>query len=216
MAGAVGSDIGTAPPADYELLLPEGWFRVHIDPENRERSVDALVGRRFDGVDNAPHIKRQLRDDLLAQAAAAFRDGGIELYLSFQQAGPLTVPASLLVTLLPSGLEGGRPNPQDIADRLAADAAIDASVVELAAGTAVRTRRSTGQPDTTTPPGAPGRPDDALPSVTLDYQIPVPGTEAHLLLTFSTPLVQIADAMVELFDAIAGSLKWTEGGSVHE
>jgi hypothetical protein len=44
----------------------------------------------------------------------------------------------------------------------------------------------------------------------LDYQLPVPGTEAHLLLTFSTPLVEIADAMVELFDAVAASLTWMD------
>ncbi|MFH8973031.1 hypothetical protein [Streptomyces sp. NPDC017890] len=49
-----------APPADYRLLMPEGWFRLDIDPERRERSVDALVNRRFEGMDNVPHIKRQL------------------------------------------------------------------------------------------------------------------------------------------------------------
>ncbi|WP_260474337.1 hypothetical protein [Streptomyces sp. WAC 04229] len=82
--------------------MPEGWFRLDIAPERRERSVDALVNRRFEGTDNVPHIKRQLRQDLLAQAAAAFREGGIELCLSLQQAGPLTIPASLLVTFLPA------------------------------------------------------------------------------------------------------------------
>lgn len=75
VTGTVGGGAGSAPPADYELLLPEGWFRVHIDPESRERSVDALIDRRFAGVDNAPHVKRRLREDLLAQATAAFREG---------------------------------------------------------------------------------------------------------------------------------------------
>ncbi|MEU0045749.1 hypothetical protein [Streptomyces werraensis] len=174
----------TATPVDYELLLPDGWFRIGIDPASRERSVDALVDRRFGGRDNAPHLKRRLRDDLLAQAATAYDLGGIELYLSMQQAGALTVPASLLVTLLPPGGASG---------------AADASVVELAAGTALRRRGCTG---------AESKGGEALPSVTLDYQVPVPGTETHLLLTFSSPLVQIADAMVALFDAVAGSLRW--------
>lgn len=87
------------PPADYQLLLPEGWFRVHIDPERRERSVDALVERQFNGIDNAPQIKAQVRQELIDQATKAFDEGGIELYLSLQQAGPLTVPASLLIAL---------------------------------------------------------------------------------------------------------------------
>ncbi|MDO0926328.1 hypothetical protein QQY24_13170 [Streptomyces sp. TG1A-8] len=61
-------------------------------------------------------------------------------------------------------------------------------------------------------PTAPGVAEDdyALPSVTVDYQLPVPRSDMHLLLTFSSPLVQIADAMAELFDAIAGSLVWKE------
>ncbi len=35
-------------------------------------------------------------------------------------------------------------------------------------------------------------------------------------MTFSTPLVQIADAMVELFDAVAGSLTWMDGEGTGE
>lgn len=210
------ADSRIAPPADYRLLLPEGWFRVRVDPERRERSVDALVNRQFEGTDNAPHIKRQLRQDLLAQATAAFQHGGIELYLSLQQAGPFTIPASLLVTLLPPVSGGSASSAEKMAARLSADGEADVSVVELSAGTAVRTRRMTGQRDRSAPPGAPGRSDEALPSVTLDYQLPVPGMSSHLLLTFSTPLVQIADAMVELFDAVATSLTWLEGDSVHE
>ncbi len=182
----------TVAPVDYELLLPEGWFRIGIEPGSRERSVDALVDRRFDGVDNAPHLKRRLREELLAQAGAAYDQGGIELYLSMQRAGALTVPASLLVTLLPPGR---------------ASEAADATVVDLAAGTALRRRGRAG---------ADGDGGEALPSVTLDYQLPVPGTGTQMLLTFSTPLVQIADAMVELFDAVAGSLRWRAGSSGRE
>lgn len=44
----------------------------------------------------------------------------------------------------------------------------------------------------------------------------MPGSGAHLLLTFSTPLVQIADVMVDLFDAVAGSLTWTGGMGANE
>ncbi|MFJ4818835.1 hypothetical protein [Streptomyces sp. NPDC088801] len=210
-----GGSGSVAPPTDYRLLLPEGWFRVHIDPELRERSVDALVSRQFEGVDNAPHLKRQLRESLLAQAAAAFRDGGIELYLSLQKAGALTIPASLLVTLLPP-TGGDQPSAQDIAARLSADEELEVTVVELSSGPAVRTRRWTGQPDRPAPAGVPGSPDETLPSVTVDYQLPIPGAGTSLLLTFSTPLVEIAEAMVQLFDAVAASLVWVGGDGGHE
>jgi hypothetical protein len=206
-SGGTGS---IASPTDYRLLLPEGWFRVRIEPELRERSVDALINRQFEGVDNAPHIKQQLRDSLLAQATAAFQDGGIELYLSLQKAGALTIPASLLITLLPQKSDG-QLTAQDIAVRLSADEDLEVSVVEFSSGPAVRTRRSTGQSDCPAPPNMPGAPDETLPAVTLDYQLPIPAADAWLLLTFSTPLVQIADAMVELFDAVAASLAWVGG-----
>lgn len=206
----------TASPSDYRLLLPDGWFRVDIDPESRERSVDALVGRRFAGVDNAPHLKRQLRDRLLAQATSAYQDGGIELYLSLQQAGSLTIPASLLITLLRPTARTTLPDAAELARHLSAGRPGETTVTELAAGTAVRVRRKTGQPNTPAPAEAAGSPDEVLPSVTLDYQLPVPRSEAHLLLTFSTPLLQIADAMVDLFDAIAGSLTWVDGDATHE
>ena len=216
VTATVGSTRSPAPPADYRLLLPDGWFRVRIDPKGRARSIDALVDRKFEGVDNAPHLKRQLRDELLAQATAAYQDGGIELYLSLQQAGPLTIPASLLITLVRPAPGTAPLDPTELARRLSADPDAEATVTELAAGTTLRVRRLTGQPDTPAPAGAPGSADEALPSVTVDYQVPVPGTAARLLLTFSTPLVQIADAMVELFDAVAGSLTWLEGDATHE
>ncbi|MFF0204151.1 hypothetical protein [Streptomyces sp. NPDC005017] len=185
------------PPYDYQLLLPDGWFRIRLEPENRERSMKALVNRRFAGVDDAPNLRRRLQESLRRQAAKAYDEGGIELYISLQQAGALTIPASLLITLVPVPL----PSPETLADELGRTA----SVVDLAAGTAVRVRVD---PDGVDPVSQPETDEGVLPSVTLSYQVSVPGREAHLLLSFSTPLVHIADAMVGLFDAVAGSLVW--------
>ncbi|WP_037766672.1 hypothetical protein [Streptomyces sp. 142MFCol3.1] len=216
MSPTPGAGDNVAPPTDYRLLLPQGWFRVRIDPEGRERSVDALLERQFAGIDNAPHIRQQVRENLLAQAVAAFQDGGIELYISLQDAGSLTIPASLLVTLLPPPPGGTLPTVYELVGLLSADGDAEVSAVELPTGAAARVRRMTGQSDRPAPADLPGGTDQVLPSVTLDYQIPVPGAGAHLLLTFSTPLVQIADAMVELFEAVAGSLRWIDGDETHE
>ncbi|QER84924.1 hypothetical protein [Streptomyces tendae] len=197
----------TEPPSDYQLLLPDGWFRILLDPEQRDTSVDALVERRFRGIDNAPHLKEEMRADLRRRAAEAYEGGGIELYLSFQEAGPLTVPASLLVSLAP--LRGPEPPaPQDLARAFARDSGPDddgtqVSVEDLAAGTAVRVRSATR-------PTERERQDGHRASVSVEYHVPVPGTAQYLLLTFSTPLEPVADAMAGLFDAIASSLTWTE------
>lgn len=197
----------SGPPRDYRLLLPDGWFRVLLDPpDQRDKSIDALVERQFEGIDNAPHLKDDLRRDLRRRSAKAARSGGIELYLSLQQVGPFTVPASLLVTLAPLQHPGPLPA-QALAEALAADGEAEASVEDLPSGEAVRVRRLTVQPEPDTDAAAP---NGSHRSVSVEYHVPVPGTTAFLLLTFSTPLEPIADAMAELFDAIAGSLTWTE------
>ncbi|MEU3460228.1 hypothetical protein ABZ721_09745 [Streptomyces sp. NPDC006733] len=192
-------------PSDYQLLLPDGWFRIDLDPERREGAVDALVERQFRGVDDAPIVKQQVREELRGRALDAYRNGGIELYMSLQAAGGLTVPASLLVTLVPQESLGSGVPVDELAGFLAergGPAEYEVTVEDLPAGTSVRTRART-VPPADDPSGS------ALPVTSVDYHVPVPGSEAYLLLSFSTPLDPIADAMADLFDAVALSLKWS-------
>ncbi|MCX4548884.1 hypothetical protein [Streptomyces sp. NBC_01500] len=201
---ALDGEPAPAVPGDYRLLLPDGWFRILLEPEQRDSSVAALVDRQFEGVDNAPHLKAELRNDLLRRAAKAYRNGGIELYLGLQQAGPFTIPASLLVTLAP--LKHAEPLPLDALARSLAESGPvgqEVSIGELASGPAVRVRKQVEQP---------GDGSDAVVrlSTSVEYHMPVPQTAAFLLLTFSTPLEPLADAMAGLFDAVADSLCWTE------
>ncbi|MEU3089408.1 hypothetical protein ACWCQ0_29850 [Streptomyces massasporeus] len=158
--------------------------------------------RQFHGIDNAPHLKDGLRKDLRRRATKAFRSGGIELYLSLQEVGPFTIPASLLVTLAPLRHREALPL-EALAQALARDGERSVSIEELNSGTAVRVRKLTPQGDDETS-------ESSYNSLSVEYHIPVPGAMAFLLLSFSTPLEPIADAMAELFDAIAGSLTWTE------
>ncbi|QKW09396.1 hypothetical protein HUT18_26410 [Streptomyces sp. NA04227] len=189
-------------PSDYRILLPEGWFRLALEPDRRAASVDALVDRQLRGIDNQPQLRGLLRTEMLERAENAYRGGGIELYLSLQQAGGLTIPASLLITLLTPPPGRGLPKLKDLGAALAADGeAKEVSMLDLNAGSALRVRREIA------PSGEEG--DYAQPSVTVDYQLDIPGGQGQLLLTFSTPLIQIADAMTELFDAVAGSLTWS-------
>ncbi|MFJ1650443.1 hypothetical protein ACIOC2_03315 [Streptomyces sp. NPDC088337] len=193
----------TASPGDYRLLLPDGWFRIPLEPDQRNKSIDALVERQFHGIDNAPHLKEDLRRDLRRRAAKAHRSGGIELYLSLQEVGPFTIPASLLVTLAP--LRHPEPLPLEaLAQRFADGGEGSVTVEELRSGSAVRIRRLMPQA------GGEEGTEPMHNSLSVEYHLPVPGTTAFLLLTFSTPLEAIADAMAGLFDAIADSLTWTE------
>jgi hypothetical protein len=203
------------PPSDYRLLLPDGWFRIALEPERRRPSVDALVDRQFNGVENEPRLRRLLRDELFERATDAFEQGGIELYISLQQAGSLTIPASLLITLIPPRTPGAKPpSLRELGESLEAEGLErrTVSMTELAAGTAMKVRTDPYARDLQPPnaTAAEGQDSQSLPSVTVDYQLGVPRSDMNLLMTFSTPLIQIADAMVELFDAVAGSLAWKD------
>jgi hypothetical protein len=74
---------GDRAPIRPGIRLPSGGPRrlvaVDLEPGRRERSVAALVKRQFAGIDNAPHLKAQAREQLLAQTLAAQAAGGLEM-----------------------------------------------------------------------------------------------------------------------------------------
>ncbi len=177
-------------PSDYRLILPDGWFRIDLEPGTRERAVAALVERQFGGVDNAPHVKAEARKKLLATAHDAFRNGGIELYVSLQTAAGFPLSAALVVTLTPPHEDDQVVvTPKWLAETLTGDGR-EITITELPAGQAVRVR------------------SHDPPVTSLDIHVPVPGSSAYLLLSFSTPLAPLADALVGMFDAITGTLRW--------
>ncbi|RKN45550.1 hypothetical protein [Streptomyces hoynatensis] len=75
---------------------------------------------------------------------------------------------------------------------------------ERSSGPAVRCRRQGTAEDTRELGQAADR-----PSTVLDFFVPVPRSGAWLVLTFSTPLPEIADAQVELFDALTHTPRWS-------
>jgi hypothetical protein len=199
--GGDGAPAEQPPPVHYRLILPQEWYQIPLAPGARERSVDALVDRQFKGQDDAPVIKQQVRGELLAQAESAFGNNGVELYLSLQAAGPLTIPASLLVTFLPARTVPAK-SLEELADHArAGDPEAEVSLEELPSGPAVRVCRREEPVN--------GSPDEAEPSVAVDFYLPIPGADDLLLLSFNTPLPAIANALVQLFDAIARSFSWT-------
>jgi hypothetical protein len=188
-------------PGDYQLIVPGDWFRIGLEPGVREPGIARLAARQFRGADNAPHLKRQFRDQLLKAARNAYGNGGMEMYISLQTAAGFPLSASLVVTLTPPHEnDSAIVSPQRLAESLSGNGA-QVTLASLPAGPAVRVRRRT----------EPG-PGDAngyrSPVTSLDIHVPVPGSGAYLILSFSTPLDPLADAMAGLFDTIAGTLRW--------
>ncbi|MGW1625951.1 hypothetical protein [Streptomyces sp. NPDC002172] len=184
----------------FGLITPEDWYRIPLQPpDRREASVSALIRRQFAGVDDQPVLRRKAEEQLRGAAEAGAERGGVALYLSFLEAGGIPLSASLLVSLLDEKF-----------DSLDAVAALSGSgevepVTLPAAGRAARLLRRERTKESR-------RLGSEFQDTIVEYFVPVLDCHNVLLLTFSTPLEPIADAMVELFDAVAATLRWRHGG----
>jgi hypothetical protein len=184
---------GNETAASYRLVVPDEWFVIDLGPGRRERSVAALVERQFAGIDNAPHLKAQARQETLAKAEAAYAAGGLEMFMSLQQIAGIPIAASLVTFMVPPPATGAV-----TAEELAATLAGEdrkVTVGDLPAGRSVRMLRRSES-------------DDAEGSATLEVFAPVPGSHSWLLLSFAAPLGPLAPALTKLFDAICMTLRW--------
>jgi hypothetical protein len=190
-----------ATPGQYRLTLPEGWWAIGLDPARAEADVAALVEHQWRGVDDAPHLKAEARASLLRQAQDAADAGGLQLFLSAGTLGGIPLSASLLVSAVPLA------SPDELSDlaQQGRARARDVTQVDLPAGPALRTlwRQPPGDDD---PSG--------LFTTCLDLHLAVPGAPRVLVLQFRTPMEPLADVLVEVFDAIAGTLRWAHGRPV--
>ncbi|MFJ9713498.1 hypothetical protein [Streptomyces sp. NPDC101234] len=187
------TDGENAPPSDYGLVVPDGWFRIPLEPDGWKAPIRALADRVFEGQDDAVLLKREFVKAVRARAEEGYENGGVELYISTTSIGPVPLSSSLLVTVAPDG-EGirlaARGRSQEITD----------VVLPFVGPATMRCTRTV--PDTDDSTG------NQLPVTVVDYAVKVPNTQAVLLLTFSTSLDMFADALVDLFEAVAKSLHW--------
>ncbi|MGP4044751.1 hypothetical protein [Streptomyces sp. 2A115] len=157
--------------------------------------MSALVKRQFAGVDDQPMLRRRSEKQLLGAAEAGADQGGVVLYLSFLEAAGIPLSASLLISRLHHRFDS-----LDAVAALAGKGEV-APVRLPAAGRAARRRRTERTREAR-------RLGTEFEDTIVEYFVPVPDRDEVLMLTFSTPLEPIADAMVELFDAVAGTLRW--------
>ena len=172
-------------PRDYAITVPDSWALIPLEPGRRDKAISSLVRRQFAGTTGPTGVRAALRRHLTDLAEAAWQTGGIEFYLSHMTAGPLPVPASLLVTLIPPPPSG--PLSFEVLALETKKRNRSVSFMQAPAGTGIRAQAS---------------------AVDISFYFSVPGSGAWLLLAFSGPGGPLAPAMAELFDAIAATLRW--------
>lgn len=185
-------------------MLPPGWWHIPLD-EHRAQSVKALLDRQLASLprDRVATLRRELDGELTRLVERAVANGAVEMYLNLDLMRGLPVAASCLVTVVSVGFGTALPA-TELAELLGDQPGDEVGVLDVAGVSAARVRRREATTDEN------GISTGELAVTRLQVYVPVPNTTEMLLLSFSTPMDPIADAMVTLFDAIAGSLRWEQ------
>lgn len=193
---------GAAPVGGIRLATPGDWFDLDLDPRTSEASIRQLVRERAPGRHPDQVAQRRELTELLVQATRQARlQGAVLASVLATMMGDRPVSADLLAAVTPVVGDVDLPA---LGDRLAAEAGPSEQVrevdlIELPVGPALRVRKGVR-------PTVLGREVD---TEVVQHFVPVPGGDRMVVLTFSTPVVVLADAFAELFDAIAESLRFT-------
>jgi len=181
------------------VLPPDRWVLDLCDDALLGRQIHSLVlrqvGRREEDATARARLRRQLHDT----AEQAARAGGVHMALSLMEVAGVPVPASLTTYHLDPAVTA-------LADILDG-AAHEGRVVEVVDGPLGEMARCVGafRPDlvaSSTGSDASG----AVPQVRADYWIDGGAGCGVTLLAFSSPLVDLADAMVELFESVVSTV----------
>lgn len=195
----------TRPPRGYTLVLPPGWARIPLR-RGTDKAIRNILDRALSGFprDAVATVRRDLQVRLREMAEQARQGGGLDLYVPTERRHDVTLAASLVVSEI-SLVTAQQVDPHTVLARLLADSD-STQAVELDDTAGTRTEHVA--------PATDSEPDLKQGSRRVDYVLPVPGDpERWLLTTFSTlgagdPGDELADLLVELFDAMMTTFRW--------
>jgi hypothetical protein len=181
---------------DYGLVVPGDWWRLDLTAaDGGAAQVRRLVRRLAGTADLQAQLRRELVEHFDAACADARGRGGVDLYLSTGGPSGTLVAASLLVTVTPQHV-GAEHAVGAVGDALGEGG--DSTVIEIGGRRAVRRVREAVPGDLPTGGQAP-----------LVVQYAFVMTEVVVVLSFSTPVLALAEPLTALFDAVADTFRWS-------
>jgi hypothetical protein len=195
---------------DFELILPGGWVHIPTTPDLvrvREKTIEAIVRTALPDTlprDKAGPWRRLLRRELTDATDEASRQGARAVVLPVQEFRGVRLPGTMVLTVLE---DGEMPeDPKLVLDAILDDAGADGTALEIGGCPAARVRQIIDS--------------DAVkrkaPSVRVNYYVAAPDTPGvWALLTFTVLTdgdvdAEPVQAIVLLFDAIVGTLRWAD------
>ena len=176
------------------------------DEAARRRSVSALVERQVGRDDSPASLRGDLRSQLGRAADDAARAGGRIMAVSLMRADGIPVPATLTMYRVPGAALDDR-GAEELARLLRASQQQD-DEIEIAHGLLgpVLRRVSRRQGDASI-----GGSDVTL--LLVDYWLDPTDAHGLMQLSFSSPLLELREGLLELFDAVVASVSPAEAQS---
>jgi len=201
----------TPAPAGFVLRVPESWFEFDIWRATRTGDLARMIDARIAESPSLAPRRGALLKALRQAAQEAERQGAVFCAVM----GELVEDAGMLAATAMVFHTEGAPDPagntvESIAGQVTAVAPAPGSphwrrveIVEIPAGRAVRVQGIEAI-------DADGRGVDCVIAQTL---IPVPTDNGVLNIVLTSPQVELADPMLDLFDAISSTLDWSAAAS---
>lgn len=185
-----------------EVFVPGTWRALDLDPATRGESIRRLVAETGQGSSAELADARRLMQARLERVAQEAAGAGASFGFVFSTVANEKLASASLIVALIDAADGGDgsapPSAQAIAEGL--QLRLGGDVGDLTAGPALRVRRHQAVHDWIEHPSE---------VEVVQWHVPHEGGRRLAILTFSTPNVELADQFGEVFDAIAGSLRWT-------
>ncbi len=195
---------------DFELIIPEGWVHVPTTPglsRVRERTIEAIIRHALPDTlprDKAGPWRRMLRRELAEATGEAERQGARAVVLPIQEMHGVRLPGTMLLSVIED--DGEPVDPKQVLDTILADAGADGMALEIGGGPAARISAVVD--------GGPVK--RAAPAVRVNYLVAAPdapgvwGTLTFTVLTDGDVDAAPVQAIVLLFDAVVGTLRWAD------
>ncbi|MER6677610.1 hypothetical protein [Streptomyces sp. NPDC000983] len=197
-------------PVGFNVVPPPGWDTIPLR-SGTTKAIQRIVRKSVSQLpvgfpkDDIPRARMLLTRELKETARQARESDGLTLYLPVERMHGLLIPASFVASE-PLGAPSGGVDPRRVLIDLARDSE-GASAQELDGVAAVRTLTKLS--------ADPSRGIE-VPSWRVQYIVPIPNSVPAQWITFSFSTLlangtntEFAETLVELFDAVMTTFRWS-------
>ena len=189
------------------FTLPGEWAEVPLhEPEQARAAIRRLVDSATGRTDELATVRDGLRRRLFASVEGVIGGEAQSLHVALDLVEDVPLPVSFTVFLLDQRMTPAvGEDPAAVLDVLARGLA--SASVGMAPHRVGEVALRASSLSTTA---------EGLPSLRVDYWLPVPATKRVALVSFSTVLAGIAEEMTVLFDSIVLGTRWQESARTGE